>query len=620
MNQQDVQRLTALFQAGRLQEAMSQAESLRAKHPTVPFLYNLMGAIQARMGNHKAAVGYYGVAVQLKPDFAEAYSNMGVSQKEAGMHTEAITSLRRAVALEPGSGNAQLNLGTALAEVRNFPEAIICFRRAALANPNSTNALLNLANALGENDEHASALETIDKVLELEPDLAAAVNKRGQVLNSMGEFEESLRCLERAFELDPENIEALSSQIFVMAYINDTTPAELRKKSEQFGELALKASAAFARDIPIQGDVKHFGFISSDFGRHPVGHFMHGILPAMIELLAGRDQQLTLYSNRPKGREDTLTAEFQQMPCAWVDVSTLSDRALADKVRQDKVDVLVDLNGHTSGQRLEALAARCAPMQMSWMGYFATTGIAAMDYFVGDQWVAPAEEADHFVERIAAMPNGYLPFMAPPISIEVGPLPALENGHVTFGSLNNLPKMGPDVSALWSKVLLAVPGSRLLLKTPQLDDKAIAASVIERFTSHGIEAERLELVGRTDREGHLAAYNQIDVALEPFPYPGGMTSYEANWMGVPVITLRGSNFLSHVGESIANNLDLGDWIAKDGDDYVAKAEAAAADLKSLAALRATLRERVLASPACDAKQFSQDFLDTVDALWERDRT
>jgi predicted O-linked N-acetylglucosamine transferase (SPINDLY family) len=242
-----------------------------------------------------------------------------------------------------------------------------------------------------------------------------------------------------------------------------------------------------------------------------------------------------------------------------------------------------------------------------------------MDYLLGDPLVTPPTEESHFTERVWRMPNGYLCFAPPDIDLSPAELPAAAQGYVTFGCFNNLAKMNDAVVSVWARVLHVLPTARLLLKTAQLDDVAAVAKTRERFAAHGIAADRILLEGHAPRAQLLAAYGRVDIALDPFPYPGGTTSAEALWMGVPVVTRKGDRFVSHVGETVAYNAGLAEWIAADDDDYVRKAVAAAADLPRLAELRSQLRNRLPATPLFDARRFARDWEDAMWGMW-RDRS
>ncbi len=620
MNQQDVAQLTALFNAGRFSEALNAAEQLRQRHPRSPFLYNILGAVHSRLGNPKAAAGFFGVAVQLKPDYAEALTNLGASQAQVGQLEAAVASHQRALALDPGSATAHHNLGSAFAGLRHFDKASQCFRRAILARPDFFQAHLNLGNALREDGQLEQALTALDGALSIKPDHAEVHYAKGQVERAKGDFDAATVCLERALELKPDYTEALSSLIFTEGYLGSKTPAELRSRAEQFGTLAQRSSQKFAAELKADGELERIGFISADWGLHPVGHFTLAFLTALLPVLAAEGIRVALYSNRSEGHHDSLTQKFKELGCDWHDVKQLSDEALASRIREDGTQVLVDLSGHTGDHRLEAMAARCAPVQATWLGYFATTGLPAMDFIIGDQHVCPAEEEHHFVEQVQRLPHSYLCFTPPTLDLEVSELPAIERGHLTFGCLNNLSKMGAEVVSLWASVLNAVPGSRLLLKSPQLDERTIADGVRAQYSKLGVDPARLDLRGSSDRKEHLATYREIDIALDPFPYPGGTTSCEAYWMGVPVLGLKGHHFLSHVGESIAVTAGLAGWIADDREDYLAKAVDASSELSTLQKLRAGLRGQLLESPLCDAEQFARDFLMAAQDMWAARRT
>jgi predicted O-linked N-acetylglucosamine transferase (SPINDLY family) len=256
---------------------------------------------------------------------------------------------------------------------------------------------------------------------------------------------------------------------------------------------------------------------------------------------------------------------------------------------------------------LPIFAWKPAPIQISWLGYFASTGLPEMDYILGDRFVTPRKESDHFVEKIWQLPESYFCFTPPRTGLQVAPLPASSNGFVTFGCFNSLSRMTVKVASVRAAILLSVPGSKLFLKDKQLDHEAGRNRVLSQFSILGIEPSRLILEGRSSREEYLACYSRVDLALSPFPYGGGTTSVEGLWMGVPVITMKGDHFLSHLGESIAHNAGLSDWIAADEDEYVAKAIVYASDLEALSAIRKGMRKQILKTSLFDAPRFARHF-------------
>ena len=282
--------------------------------------------------------------------------------------------------------------------------------------------------------------------------------------------------------------------------------------------------------------------------------------------------------------------------------------------------VLLDLSGHTLGNRLPMFGYKPSPVQVSWLGYFATTGLNEMDYLIGDPCVTPPEDDDHFTEKVWRLPETRWCFTPPNADVEVSVPPAVNNGYVTFGCFNNIAKVNDKVVALWAKVLEAVPNSRLLLKTKQFRDQMARENIIQRFAAHGIDSKRISLEESEDRQKYFAAYNKVDITLDPFPFTGGTTSVESLWMGVPLVTLEGGSLISRQGVGVLMNAGLPDWIAEDEEKYVAKAVLFASDLDKLAILRTGLRSQVLASPLFDAPRFARNFENALLEIWnQRDR-
>ena len=295
-------------------------------------------------------------------------------------------------------------------------------------------------------------------------------------------------------------------------------------------------------------------------------------------------------------------------------LARLNDTDAAQKIHRDGIHVLIDLSGHTAENRLPVFAWRPAPIQVSWLGYFASTGLSEIDYILGDPYVTPHEEADHFSEKIWQLPDTYLCFTPPDLDLKVAPLPACSNGFVTFGCFNKLSRMTDEIVSVRASILHAVPGSKLFLKDKQLDHEPGRNRVLSKFAAFDIAADRLILEGGSPRAEYLKCYGRVDIALSPFPYGGGTTSVEGLWMGVPAITKKGNHFLSNLGESIAHNSGLPDWIASDKEEYVAKAVANASDLEALSELRTGLRERILGTPLFDISRFALHFEQAVRAM------
>ncbi len=315
--------------------------------------------------------------------------------------------------------------------------------------------------------------------------------------------------------------------------------------------------------------------------------------------------------------EDDLTRRFQAAAAQWRDVAGVSDQRLAEQIRADQIDILFDLAGHTAHNRLLVFARKPAPIQVTWAGYVGSTGLKAMDYLIADRYEIPPDAERHYRERLLRMPDGYVCYDPPVYAPQVARLPALDHGQVTFGCFNNPAKITPQAIEVWARILRQLPGARLVLKYKGWSDCGVARRFTEMFAAQAIDPGRLELLGSSPHVKLLAEYNRIDLALDPFPYNGGLTTCEALWMGVPVVTCPSETFASRHSLSHLSNVGLTETIARDLDEYVELAVSLAGDLPRLAGLRAGLRARMAASPLCDATRFAANLASRLQEVWEQ---
>ncbi len=551
-----------------------------------------------------------GKAAPVLPIPPSAEINQHVALYNAGRYVELETRARHLVGQYPAFGFGWQLLGGALQ--MQGKDALPAFRKVAELLPGDADAHYNLGVALKSAGLFADAVTSYRHALKIKPDYAEAHYNLGNALKQLGQHGDAVASFRRALELKPDYIDAQSNLLFALNFMAGLASSHYLAEAEQYGRMAArKVAARFATwDCVAQPERLRVGLVSGDLCNHPVGYFLESLLAQLqhsrIELIA--------YPSNPV--MDELTARIKPHFAGWKPLFGLNDTSAARLVHDDGVHVLIDLAGHTGHNRLPMFAWKPAPVQVSWLGYFATTGIAEMDYLLADKYVVPDDEEHNFTETIWRLPESYLCFTAPGYAVEVSPLPALTNGYVTFGCFNNLVKMNDVVVALWARVLNAVPDSRLFLKTKQLKNPMICDTTRQRFVEHGISPERIVLESGAPRPELLATYRNVDIALDPFPYPGGTTSVESLWMGVPVITRCGDRFLSHMGETFAHNAGLADWIAADDDDYVAKAVQHTADLQRLAALRSDLRQQVLTSPIFDAPRFAGNFAAALWGMWQ----
>jgi protein O-GlcNAc transferase len=606
----------ALYQLGQLTLAVSSYEQALSLHPDHAGAHNNLGNALKDLGQLDQAMASYRQALRVQPDLAVAHNNLGNVLRDLGRLNEAVASYSQAIRIKPDFAAAHSNLANVLRDQGKLDEALIAGQQALLAQADLPDAHNNLGNVLKDMGRLEEAMACYRQALNLDPGFASAHDNMGNLLKDMGQLEAARLAYEQALHHNPDNTDARSTLLLCLNYMPGKSPQMLLNEAHAFGELVARCANPFTH-WPNERDAHkplRVGLVSGDLCQHPVGFFLQSALTALTRQ-AGTRLQLFGYATRfhPDAVSEHLKANCQ----GWCLATGLSDLQLAAQIRRDGIDILIDLSGHTAHNRLPMFALKPAPVQVSWLGYFATTGVAAIDHLIADPFTVPPGNEAHFTEHIWRMPETRLCFSAPDIDATVSALPALANGHVTFGCFNNLSKMTDAVVALWARVLQAVPGGHLLLKAAQLDDSGTRQDVIKRFASAGIDAARLSLQGPSPRAEYLAAYHQVDIGLDPFPFTGGTTTAESLWMGVPVLTLAGERMVSRQGVSLMMNAGLPDWVALDADDYVARAVAHAGELAQLATLRAGLRQQVLASPVFDAARFAQHLEAALRGMWRQ---
>jgi predicted O-linked N-acetylglucosamine transferase (SPINDLY family) len=636
----------SLHQSGRVEEAVALYQQLLLVRPNHFIALCYMGVAMGQTGQLETAILYFEKSLALEADFFDARINLGKALEELGRFEDAEASYRHALKLEPGTPEIHFNLGKVLQKLGRLVEAEDSYRRVLLLSAQHSQAWLNLGIVLRDLGRTDAAVDCFRKVLALSPNLAEAHNNLGNALRDLGRREDAALCyrnalvcnprfheahnnlglveldlglsqeavvnFRRAIELRPDYLDALSNLLFVQNFISDLLPGDLLAQARVYGGLVAAKATPFTEwsCLPRPDKRLRVGLLSGDLRQHSVAFFLEGLLAALDV------ERVELYAYSAHHLEDRVTDGLKPHFSRWTRVVGQSDSTLAARIHDDAVDILIDLAGHTAHTRLSVVAWKPAPVQVAWLGYLGTSGVSAIDYLMADHLAVPSEEECHFVEKIWRLPETYICFTPPELDLEPGAPPALSQGYVTFGSFNNLIKINEGVLMSWCNVLKAVPGSRLLLKAKQLNDAAVRKGVLARFAGQGISSDRLELVHwAPSRKEHLAIYQQVDIALDPFPYPGITTTMEGLWMGVPTLTLSGDRFIAHQGEAIMANTGLGDWVACDTEDYVAKALAFASDLDGLAQLRSRLRSQLLASPVCDAPRFARNFEVALWGMW-----
>jgi predicted O-linked N-acetylglucosamine transferase (SPINDLY family) len=470
----------------------------------------------------------------------------------------------------------------------------------------------NLANALVSAGQSGEGIEVYERLVQSKPGFAVAHMNLGNALGHTGHFDDVIAMYRRALEVKPDFADAHSNLIFVLDMMPSVGMGELQAERRRWDEVH---AAPLWRE-PVHGNDRsparrlRIGYVSADLRQHSASRTFVGILTQY-----DRTQfEVVAYSNHA-GKGDAFTERLRQGVTLWRDIAHLSDEAVAQLIREDGIDILVDLSGHSAGNRLLVFARKPAPIQVTGWGYGSSTGMRAMDVFFTDRVLVPPEERHYFTEEVRYQASAwgcYTIDAFPPVSA----LPALSEGVLTFGSFNRLAKVSEQAYGAWAQVLLALPGSRLLLKTPELDDAANRERVLGHFTQAGVEAERIILQGKTDWNEHMQAYGRVDIALDPFPHGGGITTLEGLMMGVPVVTLCWPSIAGRLSASIVTVLGLSDWIAQTQEDYVRLAVQKAADVQGLAALRGRLRG-IVSSVLGDQQAYVRSVEAEYRQLWQR---
>lgn len=591
-----------LLKLGRLQEAEAAYIDAIALRPGYADVLSNMGSLLNDQGRLKEAEACLVRAISLKPDLAEAHSNLGNTLKELNRLSDAELAYSKAITINPQLAEAHSNLGTVLEELDRLEEAEASYRQALFLRPDYPEAHFNLGNLFRGDGKLNNAEFAYRKAIALAPKYAEAHNNLGTTLSELGRVQESEASYINALSVRPDYTQVYSNLLMLIGSMQ-FQPDLYKQYAEKFSNVVRESVGLRYTSWQTSNATKHLrvGFVSGDLRSHPVGYFIEALLKAL------QSSHLELYAYPTVDKSDCVTQRLQYLFDAWRPLEHLSDEEAARKIHDDGIQILIDLSGHTAANRLPVFAWKPAPIQVTWLGYFASTGLQDMDYIIGDPFVTPTNEEEDFLEKVYQLPESYLCFTPPNSDLKVSALPALSNGFVTFGCFNKLARVTDEVVSVFARILLAVPQSKIFLKDHQLAHEDNRSRISFKFAAYGISANRLVFEGRENRDQYLACYNRVDIALSPFPYGGGTTTVEGLWMGVPCVTRVGSYFLSHIGESVAHNSGLSDWVAIDNDDYVAKAVSFSSDLESLAALRSGLREQIVASPLLNATKFAEHF-------------
>lgn len=612
-----IEQADALRELGRLDEALCAYQAIVADYPEAPEAHYKLGALYGRREQAKLAETCYKTALSLLPNYPEANNNLGLIYMQRGDLNAAEVCYRTALAKRPGFLNAHLNLGGLLHDVSRLLEAEYCAKRAIEIAPDSSEGYARLGQAVRSHGRITESIAHFQRAVELDPGSVAALTDLGFCYWHVGRHHDAERVLKSAIALAPDSLPAWSNLLLVSNYtLGDRE--EILALHVAFGEVIRKKCGdllpAVQMSRPDEGRRLRIGFLSGDFRRHSVAYFLKG---ALAHLDRAQFQLFAYYNFRT---EDSVTWELKPLFHFWRSIYGLPDLETVDLIATDQIDILIDLSGVTAAARPLVLGRKPAPIQVHWMGYPNTTGLDCIDYRLTDSWADPPTESGEFYsEELWRLPHSFLCYSPPESAPNIESPPCLGRPAITFGSFNSRAKLSEECIAMWGKVLEAVPNSRLVLKSVfGTDDDAARDSLLQLFVAKGINAERIEiLLRRSAVEDHLAAYNDVDIALDTFPYHGTTTSCEALWMGVPVVTLAGDRHASRVGASLLTNIGLEVFVAENVEEYVEIAVALAGNREALLGLRQTMRERMRPSPLMDQCQMGASLGAALRAMWHR---
>ena len=634
-----------LIETGRTEEAIAAYQRATSLQPAYADAWFHLGSVLHSLARTDEAIAAYQRAIGLRPNWPEAHNNLGGIFQERHQPHEALPYYRQAAALAPQLAEIHSNLSAVLLEIAKLDEAVAEARRAVALRPEDARSHLCLANALRQSGDSPAAVEVYDRAIALQPEYPEAFANRGSALKDMGQLDAAIESYRRAIAIRPTFGEAYATLAACLRDRGDLDESiETYRKAEELTGLPwiggnllytlhfhpdydsrrlfeehVRWNKRYAR--PLAGAIRprtndrsqqrrlRIGYVSCDLRHHAVGRFM---LPLLTNHRR-EDFDICCYSDTL--RSDAMTDQLRSHTVVWRDTLGMSDKRFADLVREDRIDLLVDLSMHARTGRMLAFAQKPAPVQVSYLAYCSTSGLDTMDYRISDPYLDPVgEDESVYFERTIRLPRSYWCYAPPQIAPPVGPLPALGAGFVTFGCLNTYAKVTVPTLRAWARILSRVPTARLIIHCLEGSHRDKAR---ELFANEGVDPGRLEFISYMTGTKYFEKYNEIDIALDPFPYAGGTTTCDALWMGVPTVSLTGNTAVSRGGLSILSNLGMPQWVTADLDRYTEIAVDLASDLPRLAELRASLRPRMLGSPLMDAPQFARDIEAAYRFMWRK---
>lgn len=600
---------------GRLAQAETVCREILHARPREVEAYHLLGMVLKQAGRAGEAVEAFRQAVSLRKSSAFFRYLLGDALVAAKKLDEAEAAFRKALELEPSMSAARLGIGVVFWLKQQHVQAIEWFK-GLLNDPKvGFEALVNLGTCLASKavGRYGEAAEYLERAVRLRPQHGLALQCLGDVLAVQGKLDQAEQVLRRAIESHPHWHLVLSNLLFLLTHKLDD-PAQLYEEHVRLGR-------QFEPAVPIEQPANaadpdrrlKVGYLSADFREHAVACFIEPVLE-------NHDHSaFEVYCYSDARSEDAVTDRLRRLPDHWRDIRSLNNSQVVQMIRADQIDVLVDLAMHCGGGwRIGVFASKPAPVQVAYLAYAGTTGLPAMDWRLSDSYIDPPDVADAYsTERIWRLPDTQWVYRPPDAAPQVNPLPAMERGYITFGSVNKRLKITSEVLSLWCQILRRLPDSRLIMKARGLTDPPTQKLVLDELARGGVSADRVEFSGWVDLPEYFNFFHQMDIALDPYPFNGGTSTCHALWMGVPVVTRCGRTPASRVGLSVLSNVGLGDLVAHSPQQYIETAVSLAGDLNRLSNLRTELRRRMQQSPLCNAAGFTRSLEAAYRQMWRQ---
>ena len=602
-SKQKINKIIEYLNHKKYSNAENIALSNLKQNPNDPTTWGILGGIYLAKKNLIKALDACQKYVKILPNDPEGHNNLGYIFLLQNNYDEAKICYKKMINLNPNQPAGYYNLGTVFEKQKDAVNAIKYYKKAISINPKNIQVYISLTKILKDEGRILEANVEIRKALTIDPNNIDVLNSFGNILFLHGKVEESVNVIKKALMINPKSSLLHHNKNYYLNFSNSYSKEfvfnEHAQFDKEFGNVNKNLDFLNYKNKYDNNKI-NIGYVSGDFKQHSVSYFF---LP-LLENHNTKQFNIFCYSNNEFS--DEITSKIKSYTKKWVDIFDKSDQEVFEIIKRDKIDILIDLSGHTQGNRLIVFAKKPAPIQISWLGYPNTTGLSSIDYRFTDKLTDPIEKTEKFyTEKLYRLPNSFLCFKGNEASQVVEEIPLISRKFVTFGSFNNFAKITNKTIKVWCTILNSIPNSRLILKTSK--NNLMFNHYVKLFENEGVDKGRINFKNRVSSyQDHLELYNQIDIALDTFPYNGTTTTFEALWMGVPVITKIGDRHASSVGASILTNLGLQNFIAKDSDEYIDFAKKFTNNIDYLQQLRLSLREKLKKSILCDGVTFAKD--------------